>query len=105
MGLQFPGMRFTKLLHGLENFFLQHSQSGCLPRLQQLPDAAREKAVRVKDVFFDVEIRISILQLPGSIGFYAMTKDQVLRTSGGSNRIRLNEAHAFKSSLQCCGLE
>ncbi len=81
MRLQLPRMRFAKLLHGLENSFVQRSQSGCFSRLQQLPDAAWEEAVRIKDVFFDVEIRISILQLPGSISSYAMTKDQVLCAS------------------------
>ena len=54
-------------------------------------DRPRQKAVIDEEVLFDLELRITALQIAGAIAAHAVPQDQILSTSWRANRIRLNE--------------
>src|SRR5580704_16119924 len=69
-------------------------------RMHQRLQFARNEAVIDEEVFVDVELGVSSLQISCAIALNAMTQDQVLRTSRRANRIGLHESHVVKSAFK-----
>ena len=53
-------------------------------------------------VFFNIETCIPALEIAGAIILHPLTKDQILRTRRGTNRVSLDKPHLLERAIESC---
>ena len=97
---QFSRVRCAVSANGVEYLLFQFRQAGRLPGMQQPPDRPRKKAVGVQHVLFEIERRVTPLEVACTIPLHPVPQDQILRPRRRSNRIGLDERQPMDRGLQ-----
>src|ERR1043166_4414755 len=68
--------------------------------MHQRIEGSRNVTLDVEEGFFDVERGIAAFKFAGFVVVDAMTEDEVLRSGGRANGIRLHESHFLQRALE-----
>jgi hypothetical protein len=99
VGLERTRVHLARRTHHVEHLLFEPSHSGMRARVQQIPDAPRDKSVGIQIVLLDVERRILALEVAGAIALDPVAKNQILRARRRANRIGLYEAEPIDGAL------